>query len=73
MIQTLINKMCNNEEVTLEEKNTVFHYFRHIPNARKTDEEFELYCRMAKEKGIPKPDRNSYIRPLHEKNKKSIL
>lgn len=27
--------MYNNEEVTLEEKNTVFHYFRHIPNEKK--------------------------------------
>lgn len=68
MIRTLINKMYNNEEVTLEEKNTVFHYFRHIPNEKKTDKEFELYCIMAKEKGIPKPDRHSLIRPLHEKN-----
>ena len=45
----------------------MFHYFRHIPNEKKTDKEFELYCIMAKEKGIPKPDRHSLIRTLHEK------
>lgn len=73
MLKELISKVYRGEEVTKDEKWEVFSYLRHIPNIKKTDEEFELYCRMAKEKGIPKPDRNSYIRPLHEKNKKSIL
>lgn len=65
-IKDVINRAYNGEEITKEEKNNMFSYFRHIPNARKTDEEFELYCKMAEEKGIPRPDRNSVIRPLHE-------
>lgn len=72
-IKELISKVYRGEKITKDEEWEVFFYLRHIPNIKKTDEEFELYCRMAKEKGIPKPDRNSYIRPLHEKNKKSIL
>ncbi len=43
-----------------------FSYLRHIPNIHKTDEEFKEYCILAEEKGLPKPDRNSRIRPLHE-------
>lgn len=53
--------------ITKEEKNLLFFHFRHIPNARKTDEEFALYCKMAEEKGLPPPDRSSVIRPLHER------
>lgn len=66
-IKDIINSAYKGEKISKEEKNRMFSYFRHIPNARKTNEEFELYCEMAKEKGIPKPDRNSEIRPLHEK------
>lgn len=44
-----------------------FIYLRHIPNIRKTEEEFEIYTKMCEERGYPKPDRNSRIRPLHEK------
>ena len=44
-----------------------FSYLRHIPNYHKTNEEFEEYCEFAKRLGLPKPDRNSKIRPLHEK------
>lgn len=65
-IKDIINSANNGEEITKEEKNNMFSYFRHIPNARKTDEEFELYCKMAEEKGIPKPERDSTIRPLNE-------
>lgn len=65
-IKDIINSANNGEEITKEEKNNMFSYFRHIPNARKTDEEFDLYCKMAEEKGIPKPERDSTIRPLHE-------
>ena len=66
-IKHIINSAYNGEEITKEEKSKMFSYFRHIPNAKKTDEEFDLYCKMAEEKGIQKPDRNSRIRPLHEK------
>lgn len=44
-----------------------FSYLRHIPNFNKTDEEFEEYCQFAKRLELPKPDRNSKVRPLHEK------
>lgn len=64
----LISKANKGENITKSEKNKIFFYLRHIPNMRKTEEEFELYCKMAKEKGLPKPDRNSYVRPLHEKH-----
>lgn len=65
-IKDIINKAVNNQVITSEEKNEMFAYFRHIPNNRKTDEEFELYCKMAKEKGLPMPNRQSNVRPLHE-------
>ena len=65
-IKDVINSAYNGEVITKEEKSEMFSYFRHIPNARKTDEEFELYCKMAEEKGIPKPKRDSIIRPLYE-------
>lgn len=65
-IKDIINSAYNGEEITKEEKNNMFSYFRHIPNARKTDEEFELYCKMAEEKGILNPERDSTIRPLNE-------
>lgn len=64
----LILRANNGENITKREKGKIFSYLRHIPNIRKTEEEFELYCKMAKEKGLPKPDRNSYVRPLHEKH-----
>lgn len=44
-----------------------FNYLRHISNFSKTKEEFEEYCEYAKRLGMPKPDRNSKVRPLHEK------
>lgn len=65
-IKDVIESAYKGEEISKEEKNEMFNYFRHIPNARKTDEEFELYCKMAKEKAIPKPERDSTIRPLYE-------
>lgn len=64
----LISRANNGENITESEKGKIFSYLRHIPNIRKTEEEFELYCKMAKEKGLPKPDRNSYVRPLHERH-----
>lgn len=51
-IKDIINSANNGEEITKEEKNQMFSYFKHTPRARKTDEEFELYCKMAEEKGI---------------------
>lgn len=68
-IKDIISCAYNGEEITKEEKSEMFSYFRHIPNARKTDEEFELYCKMAEEKGMPRPDRSSVIRPLYEDRK----
>ena len=44
-----------------------FSYLRHIPNCYKTDEEFEEYCQFVKRLGLPNPDRNLKVRPLHEK------
>lgn len=44
-----------------------FSYLRHIPNCNKTDDEFEEYRQFAKRVGLPEPDRNSKVRPLHEK------
>lgn len=44
-----------------------FSYLRHIPNYNKNDEEFKEYCQLAKRVGLPKPDRNSKVRLLHEK------
>ena len=40
---------------------------KRLPYYYKTDEEFEEYCQFAKRLGLPKPDRNSKVRPLHEK------
>lgn len=67
-IKELVMKAYRGEEISRSDMGEVFFYLRHIPNIKKTDEEFELYCKMAKEKGLPKPDRNSYVRPLHEKH-----
>ncbi|WP_028257320.1 hypothetical protein [Veillonella montpellierensis] len=64
----LISRANNGENITKSEKGKIFSYLRHVPNIRKTEEEFELYCKMAQEKGLPKPDRNLYVRPLHEKH-----
>lgn len=63
----LISRANKGENITREEKNKIFSYLRHVPNIRKTEEEFELYCKMAKEKGLLEPNRNSFVRPLHEK------
>ena len=41
-------------------------YLNHIPNAYKTDSEFEEYCKFLKILGFPKPDRESKVRPLHK-------
>ncbi len=65
-IKELISKVYRGEEVTKEELWEVFSYLRHIPNIKKTDEEFELYCRMMEEKGKPLPKRNTICRPLEE-------
>lgn len=67
-IKELVMKAYRGEEISRSDMGEVFFYLRHIPNIRKTEEEFELYCKMAKEKGLPKPDRNSYVRPLHERH-----
>lgn len=48
-------------------ENDRFRWLRHIPNFNKTDEEFKEYCIYAERVGLPKPDRNSKVRPLHEK------
>lgn len=66
-IKELINKMLKGESENVEERTQVFIYLRHIPNIHKTNEEFELYCEMTKRVGLPTPNRNSGIRPLHEK------
>ncbi len=57
-----MNKKIN---LTKEEQERFF-YLRHIPNINKTDKEFDEYCLLANKVGLPKPDRNSKCRPLHE-------
>ncbi len=57
--------MCNKKLFENDFKR--FSYLRHIPNCHKTDKEFEEYCQFAKRLGLPNPNRNSKIRPLHEK------
>lgn len=69
MIQDLIKLLLEGKAVSKEDTSKVFSYLRHIPNARKTENEWNLYCQMAKERGLPRPDRDSKIRPLHEKYK----
>lgn len=70
-IKEIINKILKNEQVTSKEKNEVFHYFNHIPNIKKTNEEFELYYKMLKERNKPLPNRNMICRPLEEEYFKS--
>lgn len=65
-IKELINRRINKECITEYDKNKIFNYLRHIPNAMKTDKEFKLYCDMAKDKGLPAPERHSKVRPLEE-------
>lgn len=49
----------------------IYQLLQTITNLRKfqskTDEEFKEYCQFAERVGLPKPDRNSKVRPLHEK------
>lgn len=70
-INEIVNSAYEGEIITKEEKQELFHYFRHIPNIKKTDEEFELYCKMMKERGKPLPKRNIICRPLEEEYFKS--
>lgn len=65
-IGDIIKSAYNGDKITKEEESKMFFYFRHIPNSVKTDEEFELYCKMAEERKAPKPERDSTIRPLYE-------
>ncbi|WP_073508040.1 hypothetical protein [Streptobacillus notomytis] len=69
-IKEIIDRVINNQEIT---KNELFFYLRHIPNIRKTEEEFKIYCEMCKEKGVSEPNRNSKIRPIHEKNERVLF
>ena len=57
--------MCNKKLSENDFKR--FSYLSYIPNCHKIDEEFEKYCQFAKRLGLPKPDRNSKIRPLYKK------
>lgn len=70
MIKELIKKFLNDGLVSKEEKIEIFSYLRHIPNFHKTEEEWELYKKICKEKRLPEPNRYSKIRPLHESNNK---
>ena len=42
-IKELINRGINKECITEYDKNKIFNYLKHIPNAMKTDKEFKLY------------------------------
>lgn len=44
-----------------------FAWYRHIPNALKTDEEFQEYCEYMEKRGLPKPLRHTKCRPISEK------
>lgn len=46
----LISRVNNGGNITKSDKGRIFSYLRHIPNIRKTEEELELYCKMAKKK-----------------------
>lgn len=67
MIKELIRKMLKRENISKEDRQRVFMYLRHIPNKNKTEEEWELYKILCKEKGVPEPDRNLAVRPVYEK------
>nr|DAP27596.1 MAG TPA: hypothetical protein [Caudoviricetes sp.] len=51
--------------LTEKEKERVS-YLSHIPNCYKTDQEFKEHCAFSKKLGLPQPNRNSKVRPLHE-------
>ncbi|MFR9279304.1 MAG: hypothetical protein ACLVME_06535 [Ezakiella coagulans] len=52
IIKELINRGINKECMKEYDKNKIFNYLRHTPNAMKTDKEFKLYCEMANEETI---------------------
>lgn len=43
IIKELINRGINKECMKEYDKNKIFNYLRHTPNAMKTDKEFKLY------------------------------
>ena len=68
-----LNDFLNSEKMTItkdnyfsEEEWKRFKLYRHVPNFQKTESQFFEYCQMAKRIGLPAPERNSKIRPLHE-------
>lgn len=72
----LLNKFLRDNQAEVGQKNYFteeelarFMQYRHIANCDKTDEDFEEYKIMAKRVGLPKPERDSTIRPLHEYGK----
>lgn len=63
------NKHITEDNYFTEEEWKKFDLYRHSANCSKSDEDFEEYCKMAKRVGLPKPERDSTIRPLHEYGK----
>ena len=70
-MQTLKENYKN--RIDLDEKNFFnendwrrFNFLRHTSNFNKSKEDFAEYCTFAERLGMPKPNRNSKIRPLHE-------
>lgn len=61
------SKEISKENYFTEDEFGKFNLYRHIANSDKSDEEFEEYSLMLKRIGLPKPNRNSTKRPLHEK------
>lgn len=66
------NIIINKDNYFTKKEWETFNQYRHIANSDKTNKEFEEYCRMAKRIGLPQPDRNSKIRPLHEFSKNAV-
>lgn len=65
------NKEITKDNYFTKEEWDKFNVLRHIPNALKTEKQFREYTAFCKRVGLPKPDRASSIRPLHEKYNES--
>lgn len=70
----LLYKFLKDNTIEIDRKNYFtkeeldkFNLYRHISNYDKSDEEFKEYKLMTERIGLPTPDRNSRIRPLHER------
>lgn len=65
----LENKYITEDNYFTDEERKKIDFYSHTSNCSKSGEDFEEYCKMAKRVGLPKPKRDSTIRPLHEYGK----